>query len=69
MEVQIEPAERGDRMSLREAVLGMQAASAMSARSVLGAASHLNFLQRIASGGFCHLRSRWNVVNDGCIMD
>ena len=54
-------------MTLRQEFLGLQPDSTVAARSPLSSGS-FNFNQWIAPGGFCHLRTGWNVVNDSGIM-
>ena len=57
MEVQMYPAKRKKGASLREAVLGLQAAARMSALSIVPAAPCLNFLRWVVPGGCGHPRS------------
>ena len=55
-------------MSRRQAIFRLQPDSTLSARALLSAAS-LNFVRRVAPGGFCHLRHGGNAVNDSGIME
>ena len=49
--------------SLRLGASSLSSGSTMSARAPLSSVSFPNFLQWVAPGGFCHLRSGWDAVN------
>ena len=58
MEVEIDPSKQKKGMQLREAIMGLESSSRMSALATQAAGSYLNFLQRIAPhAGPGHLRS------------
>ena len=63
MEAQIDSTNRKKGLSVCDAVTGMQAATRTSARSGLSAAPYINFLQRAAPGGFCHLCSERGIMD------
>ena len=54
---------------LCEEVINAVPGSEMSARDLLATVSFLNFLHWVIPGGFCHLRSGWDTVNQSGIMD
>ena len=56
-------------MSPGDAVMRLQARSSLSAPVVLSTVSSLNFPRWIISGGPCHLRSGWDIVNTRGAMD
>ena len=49
--------------------MALETSSRTSALANPTVASHLNFLQRMVPGGCRHLRSGWNAVAEGGIMD
>ena len=54
---------------LREALFGAQPGSTVPARGLLASVSFLNFLDLVVPGGFCHLRSGWDSVNESGATD
>ena len=56
-------------MTLRHELSGLRPGSTTYARVLLSSASFLNCVQRVAPGGFRHLRNGWNVVNESGIME
>ena len=54
---------------LREALFGAQPGSTVPARGFLASESFLNFLHLVVPGGFCHLRSGWDSVNESGATD
>ena len=56
-------------LRLREEMFGAPPGSEMSARTLLACASFPNSLRWVIPGGFCHLRSGWNAVNESGVMD
>ena len=55
--VRVEEREVEKGLRLREGILEPLSGATTQARDLLATASHLNFLQWVAPGGFCHLRS------------
>ena len=52
--------EEGLRMC--EAISESAPGATSQARDLLATVSYLNFLRWVAPGGFCHLRSGWNLA-------
>ena len=55
-------------LRLREGVFESRSGATMGARDLLATASYLNFLHWVAPGGFCHLRSGWDVADEAGVM-
>ena len=56
-------------LRLRAGIFESEPGASMQARVLLATVSYLTFLQWVAPGGFRHLRSGWNAVNESGAMD
>ena len=59
--------EKGIRV--REGIFESRPGATVPARDLLPAVSYLNFLRSAIPGGFCHLRSGWDAVNESGVME
>ena len=54
---------------LRLWLLSTQPEKEVSASDVLRTVSHLNLVELVAPGGFCHRRGGWGILNASGVMD
>ena len=68
MEVQLDPQKKVRALKLIHDVLEAPGGQ-LRAKDLLRTVSFLNFLEVLVPGGFAHLRSGWNIVNESGVME
>ena len=62
--VRLEERQVEEGLRLREEIVGAQLGAVAPARDLLATVSFLNFLHWVIPGGFCHLMSGWDAVDE-----